>query len=152
MVPPSNDAPAVGAVDVDQVAALRTAVVILSRRMRYQTIGQEISPSEMAVLGRVKRDGPLTPGALARGEHVQPPSMTRLLERLEAQGLVRRDPDPDDRRQVLVSVTQAALEFIEQTKTVRAEWLSGQLAGLDEADRAAVLAAAGPLLRLAELP
>jgi len=135
----------------DEVAVLRGAVLILGRRLRQQQAGDDLSPSESAVMGRVGAAGPMTPGQLARCEHVQPPSMTRIIERLEARGYLRRDPHPDDRRQVLVSRTPAGDEFVEQSRLVRTAWLAFQLSRLDDADRA-VLAAAGPALRrLAEL-
>ncbi len=136
----------------DVVSELRAAIVILARRMRYQQVGLELSASESAVLGRVRRRGPLTPGELARAEHVQPPSMTRLLERLEAKKFVRRDTDPTDRRQVLLTITDSGLDYIERNKAARVAWLTAMLGRLGEADRDRVLAAAPALLRLAELP
>ena len=66
----------------EDIAALRGAVLILARRLRHQQAGDELSPSESAVMGRVGRAGPMTPGQLAKSEHVQPPSMTRIIERL----------------------------------------------------------------------
>lgn len=133
----------------ESVATLRAAVLILGRRMRHQVVGEELTPSEMAVLGRLLR-GATTPGCLARSEHVQPPSMTRLLERLESKGLVVRSPDPHDRRQVLIDLTPAARDHIERTRQARSAWLAGQLTRLDPADLEAVLAVAPALLRLAE--
>src|SRR5881398_293013 len=98
----------------EDVAALRGAVLILARRLRHQQAGDELSPSEAAVMGRVGRTGPMTPGQLAKSEHVQPPSMTRIIERLEARGFLLRTPDPHDRRQVLVSRTDAGNQFVER--------------------------------------
>jgi DNA-binding MarR family transcriptional regulator len=138
-------------VDADLVTALRSAVLILGRRMRYQSAG-DLSQSELATLGRVSREGPITPGQLARSEHVQPPSMTRLLERLESKGFIERTPHPDDRRQVLISMTDAGREYSRRIREARAAWLSAHLERLDEADRDAIAAAADALVRLAELP
>ncbi|MGH3183340.1 MAG: MarR family winged helix-turn-helix transcriptional regulator [Streptosporangiaceae bacterium] len=133
------------------VGTLRAAVLVLARRMRYQQADGELSPSEAAVLGRVGRMGPVTPVVLARCEHVQPPSMTRILERLMARGLVRRDPDPADRRQVLISRTPAGDELARQILLLRTAWLAGQFDRLDRADRDAITSAAPALRRLAEL-
>ncbi|GGM13183.1 MarR family winged helix-turn-helix transcriptional regulator [Nakamurella endophytica] len=138
--------------DMDTVAALRHAVLIISRRMRHQQEGTELSPSEAAVLGRISREGPVTPGALARAEHVQPPSMTRIVERLEARGFIRRDPHPDDRRQVLLRRTPEGEEFIERSRRLRTAWLADHVGRLD-ADQQRLLAAATPALSaLADLP
>lgn len=135
----------------EHVAALRGAVLILARRLRHQQAGDEMSPSESAVLGRLGRSGPMTPGRLARSEHVQPPSMTRIIERLEARGYLRRDPDPTDRRQILVCRTSAGDEFAERSRAVRTAWLTEQLGRLDPADQRTIAQASAALTRLAEL-
>jgi len=136
----------------EDVAALRGAVLILARRLRHQQAGDELSPSEAAVMGRVGRSGPMTPGQLAKSEHVQPPSMTRIIERLEARGFLRRDPDPTDRRQVFVSRTPAGDDFVERSRAVRTAWLARQLEQLSEADQQAIADATAALTRLAESP
>lgn len=145
-------APAVLVPDDESIAVLRAAVLVLARRLRRQMTDSELSSTEVSVLGRVFRDGPLTPGALARFEHVQPPSMTRVIERLEDKGYLRRDPDPSDGRQVLVSHTPRGEEFIEASRALRTAWLAAQIDKLDDADRAVIAAAAAALTRLAEMP
>jgi len=140
-------------VDEETVAVLRGAVMVLARRLRYQQAGEdELSATEMAVLGRVGRCGPMTPGQLARAEHVQPPSMTKVIESLEGRGLLRRDRHPTDGRQYMVSRTEAGEEFVAASKQMRTVWLASHLAGLSAADRRAILAAAPALSRLAEQP
>jgi len=140
-------------VDQEAVAALRAAVLVLARRLRYQVAGDDVpNATEMAVLGRIGRCGPMTPGQLARAEHVQPPSMTKIIESLEGRGMLRRDPHPTDRRQYLVSHTEVAQAFITDSKQVRSAWLASHIAGLPEADQQAIIAAAPALARLAELP
>jgi DNA-binding MarR family transcriptional regulator len=62
------------------------------------------------VLGRLRYQGPpyrLSAGELAEGMGLSSGAMTNRLDRLEAAGLVRRLPDPDDRRGVLVEPTEA---------------------------------------------
>jgi DNA-binding MarR family transcriptional regulator len=139
-------------ISIEDVAALRGAVLILARRLRHQQAGDELSPSEAAVLGRVGRQGPMTPGQLAKSEHVQPPSMTRIIERLEGRGYLRRDPDPADRRQVLVSRTAEGEAFVERSRAVRTAWLTAQVAKLDPADQLLLAAAGKALISLAEMP
>src|SRR6478609_726395 len=89
----------------------------------------------------------MTPGQLARAEHVQPPSMTKVIESLEARGMLRREPHPSDGRQYLVSRTAAAEEFVIASRKVRTAWLADHLARLSDADRQAI-AAAAPALNL----
>jgi DNA-binding MarR family transcriptional regulator len=63
---------------------------------------------EFDVLSALRRQGPpfqLTPGALLRATLVTSGTMTNRIDRLAAAGLVRREPDPSDRRGVLVTLT-----------------------------------------------
>ncbi|MGI8592401.1 MAG: MarR family winged helix-turn-helix transcriptional regulator [Nakamurella sp.] len=141
-----------GELDVESVAQLRASVFILARRMRNQVSGGELSATEFSTLGRIRRDGPQTPGELARCEHVKAPSMTRVVERLEKAAYLRRDADPKDGRRQLISLTDGGRKFVEQTRQQRSRWLSAQLDQLTDAERAAIEAALPALHRLAELP
>jgi DNA-binding MarR family transcriptional regulator len=133
------------------IATLRAAVLVLSRRMRYHQASDDISTSETAVLARLGR-GPTTPSQLAKAEHVRPPSMTRTIERLEERGYVRRESDPDDGRQVLVSRTDAGDEFIRRSRDLRTAWLAAHFDSLDPADQDSLRGAADALRRLSETP
>lgn len=133
------------------VGELRAAVLILARRMRHQQAAGGLSSSEASTLGRVGRMGPVTPATLARCEHVQPPSMGRIIDKLEERGLVCRHRDPQDKRQVLVSRTAAGDEVAEQIRAKRTEWLACQFDRLDPSDQAVIATAAHALRRLAEL-
>ena len=150
-IDPATCDPGLAVVPMEDIAALRGAVLILARRLRHQQAGDELSPSESAVMGRVGRAGPMTPGQLAKSEHVQPPSMTKIIERLEARGFLRRSPDPGDRRQVLVSRTEAGDDFVERSRAVRTAWLTQQVGKLGADDQRSIAAAATALTRLAEL-
>ena len=106
------------------VNSLRSAVMRLSRRLRHQRVDESLSPTEMSVLGILTRCGSATPGELARKEHVQPPSMTRIVAMLETKGLVRREPHPDDRRQVVVRQTEQAEAILNESRRKRNAWLA----------------------------
>ncbi|MCM2419997.1 MULTISPECIES: MarR family winged helix-turn-helix transcriptional regulator [Streptomyces] len=133
------------------VNSLRSAVMRLSRRLRHQRVDESLSPTEMSVLGTLARCGSATPGELARKEHVQPPSMTRIVAMLEAKDLVRRDPHPDDRRQVVVSQTEQAEAMLEESRRKRNVWLAQLTEGLSDDERAVLRAAAPVLEKLAQL-
>lgn len=133
------------------VNELRAAVMQLSRRLRHQRVDESLSPTEMSVLGTLARCGSATPGELARKEHVQPPSMTRIVAMLEAKGLVRRDPHPDDRRQVIVSRTKEAEAMLAKSRTKRNAWLAELAEGLTDQERAIMRQAAPVLEKLAHL-
>jgi DNA-binding MarR family transcriptional regulator len=71
---------------------------------------------EFDVLSALRRQGPpfqLTPGALLRATLVTSGTMTNRIDRLAAAGLVRREPDPRDRRGVLVTLTSEGQERVD---------------------------------------
>ncbi|GGZ45333.1 MarR family transcriptional regulator [Streptomyces inusitatus] len=137
--------------DVAAISALRSAVMRLGRRLKHQRVDESLSPTEMSVLGTLARCGSATPGELARKEHVQPPSMTRIVALLEAKGLVRLEPHPDDRRQKVVSQTERAEAMLDESRRKRNAWLAELAEGLDEDEWAKLRAAAPVLEKLAHL-
>lgn len=140
-----------GAEDTAAVNALRSAVMRLSRRLKHQRVDESLSPTEMSVLGTLALCGSATPGELARKEHVQPPSMTRIVALLEAKGLVRLEPHPEDRRQKVVSPTERAEAMLEESRRRRNAWLAELVGGLTEEEWAALRAAAPVLEKLAQM-
>lgn len=145
---PSGEAPRD---DADVVNALRGAVMRLSRRLKHQRVDESLSPTEMSVLGTLAQCGSATPGELARKEHVQPPSMTRIVALLEAKGLVKLEPHQEDRRQKVVSPTERAEAMLEQSRRKRNAWLAELVGELTEDERDALRAAAPVLEKLAHL-
>ncbi|MEZ0093957.1 MarR family winged helix-turn-helix transcriptional regulator [Streptacidiphilus sp. EB129] len=137
--------------DAAAVSTLRSAVMRLSRRLRNQRVEESLTPTEMQVLATLARCGSASPGELARKEHVQPPSMTRIIAMLEEKGLVRREPHPDDRRQVVVSSTEQAESILDQSRAKRDAWLADLTSGLTEEEWTVLRAAAPVLERLAQL-
>ncbi|EDY43639.1 MarR family winged helix-turn-helix transcriptional regulator [Streptomyces sp. SPB074] len=137
--------------DAAAVSALRSSVMRLSRRIKHQRVDESLSPTEMSVLGTLARCGSATPGELARKEHVQPPSMTRIVALLEAKGLVRLEPHPEDRRQKVVSPTDRAEAMLAESRRKRNVWLAQLAAELDEDEWEKLRAAAPVLEKLAHL-
>ena len=133
------------------VSDLRGAVMRLSRRLRHQRVDESLSPTEMSVLATLARCGSATPGELASREHVQPPSMTRIVAMLEHKGLVRREPHPDDRRQVVVSRTEQAAAMLAESRIKRNAWLAELAEGLTYEELAVLRQAAPVLDKLARL-
>jgi DNA-binding MarR family transcriptional regulator len=126
---------------------LRLVIVRTARRLR-QEAGSELSPSMTAALSTVERHGPITPSELAARERIQRPTATRVIARLEEDGLVLRTPDPQDRRSSLVSVTPAATELLAELRTRKTAFLAERLDRLDADDRAVLDRAAGILERM----
>jgi DNA-binding MarR family transcriptional regulator len=134
--------------DVAELAAqLRLAVARLNRRIRQEAAvtGEELTSSAQAALATIQRDGPITLGELAAIERVQPPSMTRIVARLEEYGYVTRVVDPADRRVARVEITDAGHALLARVRTRKDAFLAQRVAGLDAAERA-LLARALPVL------
>lgn len=128
---------------------LRLAVARLARRLR-QEAGSDISPSQFSALASVARQGPLTLGELSAIEQVQPPTMTRVVARLEEQGLVSRTVDPVDRRVARVSATAAGTALLDQSRRRKDTYLATRLGSLSSDDRLTLAQALAVLERLAE--
>lgn len=107
--------------------------------------------THLAALSSLHAHGPLTPGELAAHEKVQPPSMTRVVCALEERGFVLRTPHPTDGRQVIVSLTPAAEDFLQEEIRMREAWLSQRLAELTPEEREILKAASEVIGRLVNL-
>jgi DNA-binding MarR family transcriptional regulator len=114
---------------------LRLAVMRFTRRLRSQRVDTTVTLTHLAALSTLKRHGPMSPGELAAHERVQPPSMTRVVVALEAQGLVTRTPHPTDGRQVVIALTDAAQSLLADEARAREAWLTGQLQRLTPEQR-----------------
>ncbi|WP_321939176.1 MarR family winged helix-turn-helix transcriptional regulator [Paraburkholderia sp. J8-2] len=106
---------------------LRALVGQLRRRFREQAILGEFTPSQMAVLLRLEREGPATVSSLARAEGMRPQSMGTLIAPLEAAGHISGAPDPNDGRQTLWSLTHAFREWLKEGRAARQDWLSRRI-------------------------
>ena len=125
---------------------LRIAVMRLSRRMRAERVGGDVTDGQLSVLFVLWKEGPQTLGSLSEHERVTPPSMNRTVNALVSGGFVTREDSPDDGRKVLIRATEAGVEVARETKRRRVAWFARQLASLSPDDRAA-LDAAAPILR-----
>lgn len=128
---------------------LRIAVMRLARRLRNERASDALTPSQMAVLATLLREGPMSPRDLATVERVRPPSMTRILHSLMDLELVQRQPHPTDGRQLLYAATQTARTMVEHDRKRRDQWLLKRLESLSPTDLAAVEQAIPILNRLA---
>jgi DNA-binding MarR family transcriptional regulator len=95
---------------------LRLSLTRAVRRLRLERSSERITDGQYAALAALANRGPMTPTALAEDQHVQPPPMTRTINVLAEAGLVRRDDHPTDRRQVVVSITDAGLAEVKETR------------------------------------
>ena len=110
----------------------------LDRARRSAFAGHGLEPWEFDVLAALRREGPpyeLSPGALLRTTLVTSGTMTNRVDRLEQAGLVRRRPDPHDKRGVLVTLTAAGRTRVDAALASLLEAEQALLAGLPEDSR-----------------
>jgi len=124
---------------------LRDEVDDLVAAWRAQRPDLDVEP--MQVLSRISRlarhldiarQGPpfqLTPGALLRATLVTSGTMTNRIDRLAGEGLVRREPDPRDKRGVLVTLTDQGQERVDAALAGLLSRERALLAGLDDGER-----------------
>ena len=128
---------------------LRILVGRLLRRLKEVDGGTGPTPSQLAVLGRLDRDGATTLSALAAAERVRPQSMAATLGALDEQGWIERNRDPHDGRRQLITLSALAREYIDDSRQVREEWLARALQDrYTDAERNTVVEALALLERL----
>ena len=130
-------------------ARLRLAIARTARRLR-QEAGTDLSPSLTSALATIERHGPLTPSELAQIERVQRPSATRIVAKLDSDGLVDRAADPSDGRVSLVSASRDGRALLRRLRTRKNAYLARRMRDLDPDDVAALEHAAEVLERLLE--
>jgi DNA-binding MarR family transcriptional regulator len=109
-----------------------------ARRIDATFAAHGINVGEFDVLASLRRSGEpfrLSPGELATQLVLSASAMTNRLDRLEARDLVRRSPDPDDRRALLVSLTSAGRELVDAAVVDHVRTEEGLLAALGQRDR-----------------
>lgn len=121
-------------VDAALVARLRLVTMRLARRLRQQSEG-DVTASMLSALSSIARLGPLTLGELASVEQVQPPSMTKIVGKLEEQGFVVREPDASDRRVTRVRVSAEGQSYVERSRTLKNAYLAERLGRLGASER-----------------
>lgn len=130
---------------------LRLLIGTLKRRLREQGQRQDLPPSQVAVLLRLEKDGPATVSSLARSEGMRPQSMSAAIAALEAAGLVRGAPDPDDGRQTIMTLTDTCRERLRIGRAARQDWLSRTIAErLSPREQQQLAAGVGLLKRLVD--
>jgi DNA-binding MarR family transcriptional regulator len=119
----------------EQVATrLHSAAIQLLRKLRREDDAIGLTAPRLSVLSVVVFAGPRTLGELATAEQVRPPTMTRLVAALEKQRLVRRIPDPVDRRVTRIAPTEKGRTLLLRGRGRRVSALSRELQRLSQSE------------------
>lgn len=138
-------------VDVDlgatNVAArLRACLGPLVRKVRSMRGESDLTLAQASLLARIDREGPTTAAKLAAVEMIRPQSAAQVIMVLQEKGFVGRTPDPDDSRRMIVAVTPAGREWVQDTRAAWNERLANVLAAEFSPAELRRLSAAIPLL------
>jgi DNA-binding MarR family transcriptional regulator len=130
---------------------LRVVFSRLRRLLKDFATGEDLTPSQTAVLITLWKDGASSTSALAGAERVRPQSMGTIVAALDAHGLIRRAPDPDDGRRQVLTLTEAGRERAENDRKAREEWLARSLQDqFSERERRVIVEALSLLQRLTD--
>ena len=126
---------------------LRLACMRISRRVRFES-SHDVAPHQFSVLCRLE-EAPRTPGELADIERVAKPSMTRTVGALVERGLVLRQPDPTDGRQVILSITDEGRRSVRAIRRKRDAWMASRVVKLTPEEQDVLVRATAILARVA---
>src|SRR5215472_12467109 len=109
---------------------LHSAAIRLLRRVRAQDAASGLSPARLSALSVIVFAGPISLQDLAQAEQVRPPTMSRIVDALQAAGLARRSVNARDRRAVLIEATRKGTATLQKGRRRRVKFLAAHLARL----------------------
>ena len=135
---PGSDAPPATTppIDATELAARLAGLgTVLQRELSRADAGDGLTRARLSALSLLVLGGPRTLGDLAAAEHVRPPTMTRLVQAMEADGLVTRERHPSDGRSIVIRATAQGEALLEHGRASRIVTLARAIEGLDDAER-----------------
>jgi DNA-binding MarR family transcriptional regulator len=130
---------------------LRPALLRLGRLLRREGQMPGISAVDAHLIGLVAKQSGIGVSELAAAERVSSATISVHVKRLVAAGWLQRRQEEGDQRRAPLELGAAGEKALLDIRRSRTDWLAAQLARLDDEERAAIDAATGPLLRLAEM-
>jgi DNA-binding MarR family transcriptional regulator len=122
-----------------RVEAALTALFRWGNRPRVRErivakVGVRLDRPLYGILGRLQAAGPQRTSDIATHLGVDISTVSRQVGQLEAEGLVGRGTDPNDRRAAMIHLTVAGADLLSRLRAARREYLSGVLKGWSQAD------------------
>jgi DNA-binding MarR family transcriptional regulator len=114
---------------------LHSTAIHLLRQVRVQDAASGLAPARLSALSVLVFGGAMSLNELARAEQVRPPTMSRIVDALESEGLVRRTVNQQDRRAVVLEATEKGTAILWQGRKRRVKFLAKQLSRLSDAER-----------------
>src|ERR671937_640135 len=135
--------------DVELVSRLRRVIGRLARQLNMTTTGEGLTPTQASVLGQIAVRGPLGMAELTELEGLNPTMLSRLVRKLDDDGLIRKLSDPADLRAVQVEITPAGSLVHARLHELRTQVVSECLQRLPEITVAELVQALPAMERLA---
>ncbi|MPZ92837.1 MAG: MarR family transcriptional regulator [Actinobacteria bacterium] len=146
----STDSRAVGPPSTEELPTrLRLAIMRLARRLRQQA-EPDLTPSMLSAMANIEYRQPVTLGQLAEAERVTPPTMSKIVGRLEDAKLVTRTVDPDDKRIQRLSLSHNGVKLIARNRSRKNAYLARKLRKLDPEEVAVLEEAVGVIEKILE--
>jgi len=133
----------------DLADRLHSAAIHLLRTLRRVDDETGLTAPRLSILSVLVFAGPRTLGQLAQAEQVKPPTMTRLVDALEADGFVRRVTDKADARVTIISATKKGEALMWLGRSRRVESLAARLGTLSKKELSELDHAAAMIERVA---
>ena len=114
---------------------LHSTAIHLLRQVRVQDAATGLAPARLSALSVLVFGGAMSLNELARAEQVRPPTMSRIVDALESEGLVRRTVNEQDRRAVVLEATQKGTAILWQGRKRRVKFLARHLSSLSTEER-----------------
>ncbi len=137
----SQQRPELDCSGLDVVARVQDVAKMLRRTEDEALDSLDLRMWEYDVLSALRRQGApyqLPATMLAKESLLSSGAMTNRIDRLEERGLVERDPDPEDRRGVLVRLTDQGRSLVDKAIEARLGVANRQLASLSAQERQAI--------------
>ncbi len=120
---------------------LHSAAIHLLRKLRREDDRSALNAPRLSALSVIVFAGPLSLGDLAAAEQVRPPTMTRIVNALAAQGLVTKQRSEADGRSIRLAATSAGKSLLMEGRKRRVDALARQIASLNVDDQGKLSAA-----------
>ncbi len=135
---------------MDLASRLRGVIAGLSRRLNASAASEGLTPSQASALQVLSWRGPQKLSDLAAIEGLNPTMLSRIVKKLDEDGLLRRRQDPHDLRSALVEATEEGKKVAENIRHSRARVVADALAEMPVETRSSLQGALTALESLRE--
>jgi DNA-binding MarR family transcriptional regulator len=127
---------------------LHSTAIHLLRQLRRMDEATGTTAPRLSALSVIVFHGRITLGQLAEMEQVRPPTMTRIVNALEEQGLIRKSKDATDGRVIFISATMKGKRLLLAGRRRRVRLLADEIGRVDAAELGTLVAAMGTIRKL----